>query len=75
MPITDTRLAAGEILRQTLAAHDTESLLDLLAAHREQVVTRLRMACAALRANLDARAAAHQRLLALLTARSGVDHR
>ncbi|MDX3165988.1 hypothetical protein PV516_19560 [Streptomyces scabiei] len=75
MPIADAELVAAENLRRTLAAYDTESLLDLLTAHREQVITRLRKACAALRADLDARAAAHQRLLVLLTASSGEGHR
>ncbi|MEU5476915.1 hypothetical protein [Streptomyces mirabilis] len=73
MPIADAELAAAENLRRTLAAHDTESLLDLLDAHRERAITRLRKACAVLRADLDARAAAHRRLLALLTASSGGD--
>ncbi|MGW0334348.1 hypothetical protein ACWD0J_21175 [Streptomyces sp. NPDC003011] len=75
MPIADADLVAAEDFRRTLATHDTESLIDLLVAHRAQTITRLRKACAALRADLDARTAAHQRLLALLTARSGEDPR
>lgn len=67
MPIADAELAAAEDFRRTLASYDMESLLDLLDARREQAVTSLRTALAALRADLEAQAASHRRLLALLT--------
>ncbi|MFG3157174.1 hypothetical protein ACGF7W_34650 [Streptomyces sp. NPDC048219] len=75
MPIADAELAAAEDFRRTLASHDMESLLDLLGAHREQAITSLRKALRALRADLDAQAASHRRLLALLTAPTAGGHR
>jgi uncharacterized protein with PhoU and TrkA domain len=55
-------------LQQQIDRCDPESLLDLLDARRERTVARLRAAVAELRAATDTRAAAHERLAALVTA-------
>ncbi|MFD5452206.1 hypothetical protein [Streptomyces sp. NPDC127100] len=70
MPIADAELAAAEDFRRTLASYGMESLIDLLITHREQALTNIRKALAALRADLDAQAASHRRLLSLLAART-----
>ncbi|MFG3336944.1 hypothetical protein ACGFZZ_33620 [Streptomyces tendae] len=75
MPIADAELAAAEDFRRTLANYDMESLIDLLYARRERAITDLREALTALRTDLDAQSAGHQRLLSLLTARTAGGHR
>ncbi|MGW2209944.1 hypothetical protein [Streptomyces sp. NPDC001781] len=62
-------LTAAERLRQAIANHDSESLLDLLDARRERTIRRLRQAVRELRATNEATAAAHERLAAHLACR------
>lgn len=65
-----TPTPVGELaqLQRLIDRCDPEALIDLLDARRERTIPRLRTAVAELRAATDARAAAHERLAALVTA-------
>jgi hypothetical protein len=53
-------------LQQQIDRCDPEAMLDLLIANRQRIIRDLRKALRKLRADLDAQAAAHERLAARL---------